>query len=178
MALMRFSWQMLLATAYSIVSSIGWLNSAKNWVVLSSYMINLGVILMRRVWRLTKILSTLSEILSNLKIDGNPVVAEFIEGDTPAIVGTRSKEWIGNRNISCKLWNVQIENVAWAFNHDTWNLFLKDFYHHLYQLFTRVTELNWQKMTKMLTTYPCIRIFPCKMPWFHTIILVHLWITI
>ena len=31
MALMRFSWQqMLLAVAHSIVSSAGWLNSAKN----------------------------------------------------------------------------------------------------------------------------------------------------
>ena len=50
MALMRFSWQeMLLAVAHSIVSSAGWLNSAKNGVVLSSNMIHLGVILMRRV---------------------------------------------------------------------------------------------------------------------------------
>ena len=26
-------------------------------------------------------------------IDGNPVVAEFIEDDAPVIVGTRSEEW-------------------------------------------------------------------------------------
>ena len=94
----------------------------------------------------------------------------------------------GNRNISYTLWNVQIQNRA--FNHHTWKLFLKDFYHHLYQLFTHVTELNGKKMTKMLPTYPCVRIFPCKMSWclikiqrnfprkYYTIIPVHLWIKI
>ena len=34
---------------------------------------------------------TLVEIWSGLVIDGNPVVAEFIEGDTPVIVGIKSK---------------------------------------------------------------------------------------
>ena len=94
----------------------------------------------------------------------------------------------GIRNISYKLWNVEIQNVARAFNQHTWKLILKGFYHHLYQFITRVTELNGQKMTKMLPTYPSIRIFPCKMPWcllklqrnfpreYHTIIPVHLWI--
>ena len=93
-------------------------------------------------------------------------------------------------NISYKLWYVQTQNVAGVFKHHTWKLFLKDFYNHLYQLFTRVTELNGQKMIKMLPTYPCIRVFPCKMPWcllklqrnfpreHHTIIPVHLWIKI
>ena len=55
----------------------------------------------------------------------------------------------GNRNISNK-----IQNVARAFNHRTCKLFLKDFYHLLCQLFTRVTELNGRKMTKMLPIYP------------------------
>ena len=50
-------------------------------------------------------------------------------------------------DISYKLWNKQIQNVAQAFNHHSWKLFLKDFYHQLYQLFTRMTELNQQKMT-------------------------------
>ena len=36
---------------------------------------------------------TLAEIWSALMVDGNPVVAEFIEDDAPAIVGTNSEEW-------------------------------------------------------------------------------------
>ena len=36
---------------------------------------------------------TLAEIWSGLVIDGNPVVAEFIEGDAPVIMGTKSDEW-------------------------------------------------------------------------------------
>ena len=84
------------------------------------------------------------------------------------IVGTKAESGnhvtFGNRNISDSLWNVQIQNVARVFNHHTWKLFLKDFYHHLNQLLTRVMELTGQKITKMLPTYSCIRIFPCKMP--------------
>ena len=57
------------------------------------------------------------------------------------------------------------------------NINLKSFYfinfhisnHHLYQLFTYVTELNGQRMTKLLPGYPCIRIFlkgiPYKYPY-------------
>ena len=48
----------------------------------------------------------LAKIWSGLVIDGNPVVAEFIEDDTPVIVGTKSEEWkachVHNRNISYK----------------------------------------------------------------------------
>ena len=36
---------------------------------------------------------TLTEIWSGLVIDGNPVVAEFIEDDAPVIMGTKSEEW-------------------------------------------------------------------------------------
>ena len=36
---------------------------------------------------------THAEIWSGLVIDGNPVVAEFIEDDEPVIMGTRSEEW-------------------------------------------------------------------------------------
>ena len=36
---------------------------------------------------------TLAEIWSGLVIDGNPVVAEFIEDDAPVIVGTKSEKW-------------------------------------------------------------------------------------
>ena len=36
---------------------------------------------------------TLGEIWSGLVIDGNPVVAGFIEDDAPVIVGTKSEEW-------------------------------------------------------------------------------------
>ena len=36
---------------------------------------------------------TIAEIWSGLVIDGNHVVAEFIEDDAPAIVGTKSEEW-------------------------------------------------------------------------------------
>ena len=36
---------------------------------------------------------TLAEIWPGLVIDGNPVVAEFIEDDTPVIVGTKSEDW-------------------------------------------------------------------------------------
>ena len=36
---------------------------------------------------------TLAEIWSGLVIDGNPVVAEFIEDDAPVIMGTKSEEW-------------------------------------------------------------------------------------
>ena len=48
---------------------------------------------------------TLAEIWSGLVIDGNPVVAEFIEDDAPVIMGTTSEEHVtfGNRNISYKL---------------------------------------------------------------------------
>ena len=50
---------------------------------------------------------TLAEMWSGLVIDGNPVVAEFIENDPPVIVGTKLEEWkhvtFGNRNISYKL---------------------------------------------------------------------------
>ena len=35
---------------------------------------------------------TLAEIKSGLVIDGNPVVAEFVEDDAPVIVGTKSKD--------------------------------------------------------------------------------------
>ena len=106
--------------------------------------------------------------------------------------GNKSEEWkayhFRQSQYFYKLWNVQIQNVAWAFNHHTWKLLLKIFY--LYQLVTRVTDLNEQKMTKMLPTYPCIRVFPWKMPWcllklqrnfpkeYHTIIPVHPWIKI
>ena len=36
---------------------------------------------------------TLAEIWSGLVIDGNPVVAEFIEDDAPVIVGKMSEDW-------------------------------------------------------------------------------------
>ena len=36
---------------------------------------------------------TLAEIWSGLVINGNPVVAEFIEDDAPVIVGTKSEDW-------------------------------------------------------------------------------------
>ena len=36
---------------------------------------------------------TLAEIWSGLVIDGNPVIAEFIEDDAPVILGTKSEEW-------------------------------------------------------------------------------------
>ena len=36
---------------------------------------------------------TLAEICSGLVIDGNPVVADFIEDDAPVIMGTKSEEW-------------------------------------------------------------------------------------
>ena len=36
---------------------------------------------------------TIAEIWSGLVIDGNHVVAEFIEDDAPAIMGTKSEEW-------------------------------------------------------------------------------------
>ena len=36
---------------------------------------------------------TLAEIWSGLVIDGNPVVAEFIEDDAPVIMGKKSEEW-------------------------------------------------------------------------------------
>ena len=36
---------------------------------------------------------TLAEIWSGLVIDGNSVVAEFIENGAPAIMGTKSEEW-------------------------------------------------------------------------------------
>ena len=36
---------------------------------------------------------TLAEIWSGLLIDGNPVVAEFIEGEAPVILGTKSEKW-------------------------------------------------------------------------------------
>ena len=36
---------------------------------------------------------TLAEIWSGLVIDGNPVVAEFIDDDAPVIMGTKSEEW-------------------------------------------------------------------------------------
>ena len=36
---------------------------------------------------------TLLDIWSGLVIDGSPVVAEFIEDDTPIIVGTKSEKW-------------------------------------------------------------------------------------
>ena len=35
----------------------------------------------------------LAEIWSGLEIDGNPVVAEFIEDNAPVIVGKKSEEW-------------------------------------------------------------------------------------
>lgn len=80
-----------------------------------------------------------------------------------------------------------MKNVARVFSHHTWKLCLKDFYHHPYQLFMRETELSGQKMTKMLHTCRCVRIFHCDTPWcpiklqrnilreYHTIIPVHLW---
>ena len=148
---------------------------------------------MGMVWRLKNFEyagCTLPKIWSGLLIDGYPIVAEFIEDETPVILGTKSEEWkrvtFDNRNISYKLWNVPIQNVARTFNHHTWKLFHKNFYHPLYQLSTRVTELNRQNMTKMLPTYPCIRIFSWKMPWcllklqrnspreYHMVIHVHL----
>ena len=36
---------------------------------------------------------TLAEIRSGLVIDGNSLVPEFIEDDTPVIVGAKSEEW-------------------------------------------------------------------------------------
>ena len=36
---------------------------------------------------------TLAEIWSGLVIDGNPVVADFIDDDAPVIMGTKSEEW-------------------------------------------------------------------------------------
>ena len=36
---------------------------------------------------------TLAEIWSGFVIDGNLVVAEFIEDDAPIFIGTRSEEW-------------------------------------------------------------------------------------
>ena len=42
---------------------------------------------------------TLAEIWSALVIDGNLVVAEFIEDGAPVIVRTKSEEWI-----ACHVW--------------------------------------------------------------------------
>ena len=107
---------------------------------------------------------TLAEIRSGLVIDGNSLVPEFIEDDTPVIVGAKSEEW---KTCHIRQWQyiLQIAKCTDPKCCLSFQLtFLKDFYHHLYQLFTHVTKLNWQKMTKMLPTYPCIRIFPCRTP--------------
>ena len=82
-------------------------------------------------------------------IDGNLVVAEFIEDDVPVIVGTKPEDWKGChvRQSQYSLQTVKCTDpkFALAFNHHTLRLFLKGFYHHLYQLFTRLTEMNGKK---------------------------------
>ena len=114
-----------------------WLNLANNWVVLSSNTINLGVILMRRRWRLTTVLSWKAwieytgclpaEIWSGLVIYENPVIAEFIKDDGLAVVWPKSEKWK-----ACHVWQWQyfLQTVKFTdpiccssfqpFNHHTW----------------------------------------------------------
>ena len=144
MALMRFSWeQIVLAVVHSIVPSAGLLNSATNWVVLlelgkfGSHLDAKGLTVDRdlQLKNFECARHTLSEIWSGPVINGNHVVAEIIEDDASTIVeqiqNSNKHVAFGNCNFSDNLWNVQIQNVARAFNHHTWKLFVNNFYGYL-----------------------------------------------
>ena len=110
---------------------------------------------------------TLVEIWSGLVMDGNPIVAEFIEDDAPDTLGMKSKLWkachVRQSQYFLETVKCTAPKCCSSFQSSYLKVVPKRFYHHLYQLFTRVMELNVQTMTKMLPTYPCIIIFPCKM---------------
>ena len=66
---------------------------------------------------------TLAEIWSGLAIDGNPVVAEFIEDDAPVIMRTKSEEWkachVRQSQYFLQTVKCTDPNIARAFNHHT-----------------------------------------------------------
>ena len=95
---------------------------------------------------------TLAEIWSGLMIDGNPVVAQFIEGDAPVIVGTKSEEWKAC-HVRQSQYFLQIVNCAdpkycSSFQSSHLKVVPKRFLPPPYHL----TELNGQKITKMPST--------------------------
>ena len=107
---------------------------------------------------------TLAEIWSDLVIDGNPVVAEFIEEAAPVIVETKSEEWKAChvRHLQYFLQIVKCTNkkCCSSFKSSYLKLVLKDFYLHLYQSLTQPMESSGLKMRKMSRACHYIKIWP------------------
>ena len=132
---------------------------------------------------------TLAEIWCGLTTDGNPVVAEFIEDDGPVIVETKSEEWKACHNRQSQYFLQTVKSTDPKCCSSFQSSYLKVVYHHLYQLFTRVTELNGQRcyllipvsehfLAKCLDAWCLLKLqknFPRK---YHSIVPVHLWMKI
>ena len=59
----------------------------------------------------------------------------------------------GNRNISYKLWNVQIQNVARTINYHTWKLFPKDLLPPPLPVVHTLNETEWAKKADKDASY-------------------------
>ena len=100
---------------------------------------------------------TLVEIWSSLVIDGNPVVAEFIEEEAPVIVETKSEEWkachVRQSQYFLQIVNCTDKKCCSSFKSSY-------FYLRLYQSLTQPMESSGLKMKKMPRTCHYIKIWP------------------
>ena len=91
---------------------------------------------------------------SVLAIDGNPVVAMFLENDAPVIVGTKSKEWKAChvRQSQYFLHIVKCTDPKSSFQSS-----------YLKAVPKRFLSPSLPVVHTLLPTFPCVRIFLCKM---------------
>jgi len=111
---------------------------------------------------------TLAEIWSGLVIDGNPVVAEFIEDEAPVNEATKSEEWkachVRQSQYFLQIVKCLDEKCCSRFQSSYLKVIPHRFLPPIIPVVHTLNGIEWAKMTKMLRTYRCLRDFHCKTP--------------